>query len=319
MASLHHLNSPLIMSQCGSKGSPINIAQMVACVGQQSVGGKRTPDGFTRRSLPHFPRGDCTPAGKGFVANSFYSGLTPTEFFFHTMAGREGLVDTAVKTAETGYMSRRLMKALEDLYAHYDGTVRNAANAVVQLKYGEDGMDPVGMEGKNGEAVAFERVLSVVNATRSGMPGPDAGAGDAGRRRSDCPLPAELEAAVEEVLAGEVFGEGAGFASAAFRDQLAAFLRSQVEDMRALRARLGLPQDARGEPALEHVVACQALSREALQGFIAQCASRYERKRIEPGATVGAFGAQSIGAMLGGGSFVGKDGIWFLGLCSGGG
>ena len=75
------------------------------------------------RSLPHFQRGDKTPAGKGFVANSFYSGLTPTEFFFHTMAGREGLVDTAVKTAETGYMSRRLMKALEDLYTHYDGTV----------------------------------------------------------------------------------------------------------------------------------------------------------------------------------------------------
>lgn len=58
------------------------------------------------------------------MANSFYSGLTPTEFFFHTMAGREGLVDTAVKTAETGYMSRRLMKALEDLFTHYDSTVR---------------------------------------------------------------------------------------------------------------------------------------------------------------------------------------------------
>ena len=57
------------------------------------------------------------------MANSFYSGLTPTEFFFHTMAGREGLVDTAVKTAETGYMSRRLMKALEDLFTHYDSTV----------------------------------------------------------------------------------------------------------------------------------------------------------------------------------------------------
>ena len=64
-----------------------------------------------------------TPNGLGFVANSFYSGLTPTEFFFHTMAGREGLVDTAVKTGETGYMSRRLMKALEDLFTHYDSTV----------------------------------------------------------------------------------------------------------------------------------------------------------------------------------------------------
>ena len=75
------------------------------------------------RTLPHYKRGDKTPEGKGFVANSFYSGLAPTEFFFHTMAGREGLVDTAVKTAETGYMSRRLMKALEHLVVHYDGTV----------------------------------------------------------------------------------------------------------------------------------------------------------------------------------------------------
>lgn len=90
----------------------------------QVVNGSRAPNGFKERSLPHFPRGDRTPEGKGFVANSFYSGLSPTEFFFHTMAGREGLVDTAVKTAETGYMSRRLMKALEDLYTHYDGTVR---------------------------------------------------------------------------------------------------------------------------------------------------------------------------------------------------
>lgn len=87
------------------------------------------------RSLPHFVRGDKAPAGKGFVANSFFSGLTPTEFFFHTMAGREGLVDTAVKTAETGYMSRRLMKALEDLFVHYDGTVRAGSPAVADLLY----------------------------------------------------------------------------------------------------------------------------------------------------------------------------------------
>ena len=75
MNTLHHTNSPLVMSQCGSKGSPINIAQMVACVGQQSVGGRRAPDGFRGRTLPHFPRGDRSPAGKGFVANSFYSGV----------------------------------------------------------------------------------------------------------------------------------------------------------------------------------------------------------------------------------------------------
>ncbi|OWK08087.1 POLR3A [Cervus elaphus hippelaphus] len=104
LRELDKSNSPLTMALCGSKGSFINISQMIACVGQQAISGSRVPDGFENRSLPHFEKHSKLPAAKGFVANSFYSGLTPTEFFFHTMAGREGLVDTAVKTAETGYM-----------------------------------------------------------------------------------------------------------------------------------------------------------------------------------------------------------------------
>ena len=123
MNTLHHRNAPLSMAQCGSKGSPLNISQMISCLGQQSVGGSRIQDGFVNRTLPHFHVGSLLPDAKGFVGNSFYSGLTATEFFFHTMGGREGLVDTAVKTAETGYMARRLMKALEDLSMQYDMTV----------------------------------------------------------------------------------------------------------------------------------------------------------------------------------------------------
>ncbi|RZR89193.1 hypothetical protein BHM03_00016872 [Ensete ventricosum] len=163
MNELHWRNSPLIMSQCGSKGSPINISQMVACVGQQSVGGRRAPNGFIDRTLPHFPINSKTPAAKGFVANSFYTGLTATEFFFHTMGGREGLVDTAVwitvKTAETGYMSRRLMKGLEDLSIYYDQTVRNASGGVVQFIYGDDGMDPAKMEGKDGIPLNMDQLF----------------------------------------------------------------------------------------------------------------------------------------------------------------
>ncbi len=83
---------------------------MVACVGQQIIAGHRVPDGFQDRSLPHFHKKSKDPPSKGFVRNSFFSGLTPTEFVFHAISGREGLVDTAVKTAETGYMQRRLMK-----------------------------------------------------------------------------------------------------------------------------------------------------------------------------------------------------------------
>lgn len=111
MRALPWSNAPRIMATSGSKGSPLNISQMIACVGQQAVGGKRIENGFVNRTLPHFEYNSLTPSAKGFVANSFYTGLTATEFFFHTMGGREGLVDTAVKTAETGYMARRLMKA----------------------------------------------------------------------------------------------------------------------------------------------------------------------------------------------------------------
>ena len=96
------------------------------------------------------------PAAKGFVRNSFYSGLTPSEFLFHAVTGREGLVDTAVKTAETGYMSRRLIKSLEDLSCQYDMTVRDAVGNLVQFKYGNDGLDPTNMEGDEGP-VEFSR------------------------------------------------------------------------------------------------------------------------------------------------------------------
>lgn len=92
------------------QGSTINVSQMVACVGQQIIAGHRVADGFQDRTLPHFPKHAREPPAKGFVRSSFYSGLLPTEFFFHAISGREGLVDTAVKTAETGYMQRRLMK-----------------------------------------------------------------------------------------------------------------------------------------------------------------------------------------------------------------
>lgn len=76
--------------------------QVIACVGQQNVEGKRIPFGFRHRSLPHFIKDDYGPESKGFVENSYLAGLTPSEFFFHTMGGREGLIDTAIKTAETG-------------------------------------------------------------------------------------------------------------------------------------------------------------------------------------------------------------------------
>ena len=143
------------MVVAGSKGSFINISQMSVCVGQQIVEGRRIPFGFRHRTLPHFTKDDFSPEARGFVENSYLRGLTPQEFFFHAMAGREGLIDTAVKTAETGYIQRRLVKALEDVMVHYDGTVRNSLGDLIQFVYGEDGMDGAFIERQNIETFAL--------------------------------------------------------------------------------------------------------------------------------------------------------------------
>lgn len=134
-------NNMFIMVSGGSKGSVINIAQIMACVGQQNVNGKRIGYGYTDRTLPHFQRFDNTPLSRGFVRHSYMQGLQPHEFFFHAMGGREGVIDTAIKTSESGYIQRRLVKAMEDIRVDFDGTVRNSIGNIIQFKYGEDGMD----------------------------------------------------------------------------------------------------------------------------------------------------------------------------------
>ena len=145
-SSLDETNSVKAMVTAGSKGSFINISQIIACVGQQNVEGKRIPYGFKHRTLPHFTKDDLGPESRGFVENSYLRGLSPQEFFFHAMGGREGLIDTACKTAETGYIQRRLVKAMETVMARYDGTLRTSGGNIVQFLYGEDGMDAVWIE-----------------------------------------------------------------------------------------------------------------------------------------------------------------------------
>mmetsp|Transcript_26273 Transcript_26273/g.86336 ORF Transcript_26273/g.86336 Transcript_26273/m.86336 type:complete len:1474 (-) Transcript_26273:1121-5542(-) len=130
----------------GSKGSLINISQIVACVGQQNVEGKRIPFGFRKRSLPHYHYKNFEPETRGFVVNSYIEGLFPDEFFFHSMGGREGLIDTAIKTSETGYIQRRLSKSMEDIVVEYDFSVRNNQQEIISFLYGEDCFDAVYLE-----------------------------------------------------------------------------------------------------------------------------------------------------------------------------
>jgi len=153
-------NFAVIMARSGARGSMLNLSQMAGSIGQQAIRGERVSRGYNKRTLSHFNKDDLGAEAKGFVRSSYKQGLNPTEYFFHSMGGREGLVDTAVRTSRSGYMQRRLVNALEDLRVKYDGTVRNTANTVVQFRYGGDGIDPT--RSKEGDGVDVEGIVSAV-------------------------------------------------------------------------------------------------------------------------------------------------------------
>jgi len=159
-------NSGIVMTRTGARGSSLNIGQMSACVGQQSVRGKRILRGYVGRALPHFKLGDPSPRARGFVYSSYEKGLDAVEFFFHAMGGREGLVDTAVRTQQSGYMQRRLINALEHIRLEYDGTVRNSAGDIIQFRYGEDGVDPA--KSDHGKAVNVSRLIEQIKIVEEG-------------------------------------------------------------------------------------------------------------------------------------------------------
>jgi DNA-directed RNA polymerase subunit A' len=130
-----------IMASSGARGKLIHLAQMAGCVGQQAIRGKRITRGYKDRTLPHFKRGTLGPDEHGFIKHGFSEGANPMEFFFISMAGREGLMDTALRTPKSGYLYRRLANAMQDLKVEYDGTVRDSSGRIVQFQYGEDGVD----------------------------------------------------------------------------------------------------------------------------------------------------------------------------------
>ena len=134
-------NHTMIMAKAGATGKLLNLTQMSACVGQQSLRGKRIEKGYKGRTLTLFKKGDLSPIARGFVSRGFKRGLTPVEFFFSAMTGRDSLMDTALRTPKSGYLYRRLANALQDLKIEYDNTVRDANENIVQFQYGDDGLD----------------------------------------------------------------------------------------------------------------------------------------------------------------------------------
>ncbi|KAK6759531.1 hypothetical protein RB195_021237 [Necator americanus] len=286
-------NAPLTMAVCGSKGSFINISQMIACVGQQAISGHRPPDGFDKRSLPHFEKLQKTPEAKGFVENSFFSGLTPTEFFFHTMGGREGLVDTAVKTAETGYMQRRLVKCLEDLCASYDGTVRSSVGDIVEFIFGEDGLDPAMMEAKDGCVLDFAHQLEHIRNTHPFN-------GDEELDRDD------MQSLAKTILDAEL-----GTSHVLFREKLQEFVDKVIEKTATIFKTphfcsshpKGIPPNRKGlcaqcasqQKYRSAQVHAYCVSHSQFVAFLESCCLKLRKAVVEPGTAVGAIAATSIG------------------------
>ena len=157
-------SAAITMARSGARGNPLNIAQMTAVVGQQALRGKRIESGFKNRTMSYFGNKDLSPKARGFVKNNFKSGLTPAEFFFGAMTGRDALMDTALRTPKSGYLYRRLSNALQDLKVEYDGTVRDASSRIVQFSYGEDGLDV--SKTKNGVVDVKSVIQNVIGASK---------------------------------------------------------------------------------------------------------------------------------------------------------
>ncbi len=159
-------NNAVKMARTGARASMLNLTQMAAALGQQAIRGERPSRGYEERTLSHFKRGELGAEARGFVKSSYKDGLNPVEYFFHSMGGREGLVDTAVRTSRSGYMQRRLINALEDLMVYADESVRNPADTIIQFKYGEDGVDP--MRSIKGKAIDMDDIITDLKALKRG-------------------------------------------------------------------------------------------------------------------------------------------------------
>jgi DNA-directed RNA polymerase subunit A' len=157
-------NPAVVMAESGARGSILNLTQMAGCVGQQAVGGERINRGYEDRTLSHYKPNDLSPEAHGFVEHSYTGGLTPREFFFHAMGGRQGLVDTAVRTSKSGYLQRRLINALSELETQYDGTVRDTSDTIVQFEFGEDGTSPVKVSSDDDAAIDVDEIADRVLA-----------------------------------------------------------------------------------------------------------------------------------------------------------
>jgi len=283
----------------GAKGNANNIAQITACVGQQNVSGKRIPYGFDNRTLPHFTKFDDGPESRGFVQSSFRSGLNPSEYFFAAMGGREGLIDSKVRTSETGYIQRRLVKFMEDLVVSHDYSVRDLNNRIIQFLYGNDGMNSTKLEKQH---------ITIINMSKEEI---KKNYGGPGLESYVDQLIADKEFAVEQLFDGKK--ETTVIYPVAFERLIGIYRnipgtgRLTVDDV--LKAHEELDDQVFVTPSHKgnHVFMILArcylnpkhlvsiMSKTSFEAMIAAIKDRFEDSLITPGEMVGITAAESIG------------------------
>ncbi len=282
------------MTVSGAKGGPVNFAQISALLGQQELEGRRVPRLPSGKTLPSFRAWDTDARAGGFIGDRFLTGIRPQEYYFHCMAGREGLVDTAVKTSRSGYLQRCLVKNLEALRIGYDGTVRDCDGGVVQFHYGEDGLDVTktsysrqfGFLAANAGAVAasFER-WGALRATPPLQADADGGFGPPG-----LPAMARWPAACTVGAVGE-----------AYRAALDAYVAANPEghllsDARIARRRGGkAAREAGTASAGGASLAPDSKGRVCAAEFVRLMELRHMAASAAPGEAVGVLAAQSVG------------------------
>ena len=299
MAELPFHNTPRAMADCGSKGGSVNICQMMACLGQQNVSGGRIPEGFVNRTLPIYEPGSKDPPAKGFVMASFTTGLNAAEFFFHTMGGREGLVDTAVKTANTGYMQRKLVKALEDLSVRYDGTVRTSTGQVVQFVYGDDNLNPAHMA-RDGSPADWDRLMAAAVADIRCQGGGHAGVpltGDQLRTMAQRLPRHPALAKLLPVAAGDAAPTAAGVPQprSKFLELASGWLLRLAEAADAQVARVTATAGGRPDVVEALLDSTAHVTFRTVNKVLSTALRKFRDALIEPGEGVGAVAASSLG------------------------
>lgn len=298
-------NNMQLMTVSGAKGSGVNVSQISCCLGQQELEGRRVPTMVSGKTLPSFKAFDPSIRAGGYVAGRFLTGIKPQEYFFHCMAGREGLIDTAVKTSRSGYLQRCLIKHLEGLRVHYDHTVRDSDGSVLQFLYGEDGLDVVkrrAMDDISFCAMNYRALASRLNAQQMAEAGgiDSEAAGKFIKRRNKvlekvAAGEADASSVPDPVISTLVPSRFLGSVSEKFNDCIDAFISENKNNLLERKKKKSDHKEGTANKCERPQTSWSGGSPVSGRLFKFLMNLKYLHSLVEPGEAVGLLAAQSVG------------------------